>query len=275
MFFQRESSRIKISCEKELMYIAKQEERLKKAVLRKTADGPSVFVWKEKLEQKIPAKLYENLRTAFGKAFSIVFEQGTGVIEKTISKENLIKDYEVQNYAVELKGTRRELKQLRRKASASEVRDIAVTSAEGIGLGVLGIGLPDIVIFIGFILRGIYETALHYGFTYDTPEEKLLILKMMEASMSQGEEWIKANNEVDMFLVKSKNTEHTEVDLFLQIGKTADVFALDMLLAKFIQGLPLIGILGGIGNPVYYSKIMRYVQLKYHKRYLLEILKNK
>ena len=113
MFFQRESSRIKISCEKELMYIAKQEERLKKAVLRKTADGPSVFVWKEKLEQKISAKLYENLRTAFGKAFSIVFEQGTGVIEKTISKENLIKDYEVQNYAVELKGTRRELKQLR------------------------------------------------------------------------------------------------------------------------------------------------------------------
>lgn len=30
MFFQRESSRIKTSCEKELRYIAKQEERLKK-----------------------------------------------------------------------------------------------------------------------------------------------------------------------------------------------------------------------------------------------------
>ena len=87
MFFQRESSRIKISCEKELMYIAKQEERLKKAVLRKTADGPSV--WKEKLEQKISAKLYENLRTAFGKAFSIVFEQGTGVIEKRFQRKIL------------------------------------------------------------------------------------------------------------------------------------------------------------------------------------------
>ena len=89
MFFQRESSRIKISCEKELMYIAKQEERLKKAVLRKAAYGPSVFVWKEKLEQKIPAKLYENLRTAFGKAFSIVFEQGTGVIEKRFQRKIL------------------------------------------------------------------------------------------------------------------------------------------------------------------------------------------
>ena len=44
MFFQRESSRIKTSCEKELRYIAKQEERLKKAVLRKATYGPSVFV---------------------------------------------------------------------------------------------------------------------------------------------------------------------------------------------------------------------------------------
>ena len=52
MFFQRESSRIKISCEKELMYIAKQEERLKKAVLRKTADGPSVFVEKKNWNRK-------------------------------------------------------------------------------------------------------------------------------------------------------------------------------------------------------------------------------
>lgn len=273
MFFNYESSRINTACEKEWKYIAKQEERLKKAVLRKTAGGPSVFVWKEKLEQKIPAKLYENLRAAFGKAFSIVFERGTGVIEKTIQKENLLKDYEVQNYAVGLKGTRKELKKLRKKANASEVRDIAVTAAEGIGLGVLGIGLPDIVIFTGFLLRGVYETALHYGFTYDTPEEKLLILKMMEASMSQGEEWIKANDEVDMLLVKSGNTEHIDAAVSAQIGKTADVFALDMLLAKFIQGLPLIGILGGAGNPVYYGKVMRYVQLKYHKRYLLKLLK--
>ena len=54
-----------------------------------------------------------------------------------------------------------------------------------------------------------------------------------------------------------------------QIGITADDFALDMLVLKFIQGLPVVGVVGGLSNPVYFNKIMEYVRLKYHKRYLL------
>ena len=272
MFLKDENSRTKTAYEKEWKYITKQEERLEKAAMRQSTVGPSVLVWKEKLEQKIPVKIYDNLRAAFCKAFSVVFEQGTGIIEKTIRKDQLEKDYEIQNYAIGIKGTRKELKQLRKKAGASGVRDMAVTAAEGIGLGVLGIGLPDIVVFTGFILRGIYETALQYGFTYDATEEKLLILKMMEASLSHGEEWVRVNAEVDRILAKEWHGNHAEDDVTQQIRMTADVFALDMLLAKFIQGLPLIGIVGGAGNPVYYGKVIRYAQLKYHKRYLQEKL---
>ena len=272
MFLKEENSRTKTADEKEWKYITKQEERLEKAAMRQSTVGPSVLVWKEKLEQKIPVKIYDNLRAAFCKAFSVVFEQGTGIIEKTIRKDQLEKDYEIQNYAIGIKGTRKELKQLRKKAGASGVRDMAVTAAEGIGLGVLGIGLPDIVVFTGFILRGIYETALQYGFTYDATEEKLLILKMMEASLSHGEEWVRVNAEVDRILAKEWHGNHAEDDVTQQIRRTADVFALDMLLAKFIQGLPLIGIVGGAGNPVYYGKVIRYAQLKYHKRYLQEKL---
>ena len=44
---------------------------------------------------------------------------------------------------------------------------------------------------------------------------------------------------------------------------------MDMLLLKFIQGLPVVGIVGGAANPVYYKKIMDYVELKYKKRYLM------
>ena len=64
----------------------------------------------------------------------------------------------------------------------------------------------------------------------------------------------------------------TQEELNLQIRQTASVFAVDMLLLKFIQGLPVIGILGGAANPVYYHKVMKYVQLKYRKRYLLRLL---
>lgn len=45
---------------------------------------------------------------------------------------------------------------------------------------------------------------------------------------------------------------------------------MDMLLLKFVQGLPLVGVLGGAGNPVYYRRVMKYVQVKYHKRYFIQ-----
>ena len=37
-----------------------------------------------------------------------------------------------------------------------------------------------------------------------------------------------------------------------------------MLLLKFIQGLPVAGTLGGSVNPIYYGKVMNYVQLKFY-----------
>ena len=46
--------------------------------------------------------------------------------------------------------------------------------------------------------------------------------------------------------------------------------ALDMLCLKFIQGIPVVGMIGGLGNPVYGHKILNYVRLKCYKRYLLE-----
>ena len=54
-----------------------------------------------------------------------------------------------------------------------------------------------------------------------------------------------------------------------EIEDTSKVFATDMLVLKLIQGLPVVGVVGGVFNPVYYNKIMNYVRLKYHKRYLL------
>lgn len=54
-----------------------------------------------------------------------------------------------------------------------------------------------------------------------------------------------------------------------QLQHTSDAFAMDMLLMKFIQGLPVVGIVGGLANPVYYQRIMNYVKQKYRKRYLL------
>ncbi|HIX64627.1 MAG TPA: EcsC family protein [Candidatus Anaerotruncus excrementipullorum] len=146
-----------------------------------------------------------------------------------------------------------------------------LTTAEGVGLGVLGVGLPDIVLFIGMVLKGIYEIALHYGYAYDSDSERYLILKLIATSMSKGPVWETENQEVDKILLSPPAAD--EGRMKQQIEDTARLLAMDMLVLKFIQGLPLVGVVGGAFNPVYYRKILHYARLKYYKRYLKDKLR--
>ena len=75
--------------------------------------------------------------------------------------------------------------------------NVALTTVEGIGLGALGIGLPDIVLFVGMLLKGIYQTAIGYGFTYDSTGERLFILRMMEAALMRNSDFEEKNAQVD------------------------------------------------------------------------------
>ena len=252
---------------KELAAVNKNEIRLGCA-----AEKARPPAWKAELEKKIPDKVYTGLESAFAKGFSLVFQQGRVVIEKSYSRENLQTAHAIRDYAVQVKGGRKELRQMRKSARQADLVNMAVTTVEGVGLGALGIGMPDIILFLGMLLKGIYETALHYGFDYESRQEQLLILKMMEAALASGPEWAVKNQQVDQMLVY-ETVDITQEELQSQLQQTAAVFAMDMLLLKFIQGLPVIGILGGAANPVYYNKILKYVQLKYRKRYLLAQLR--
>ena len=46
----------------------------------------------QKLAEKVPVKLQKTLDKAFAKAFGLIFEQGTGIIEKTYKKDELQKE---------------------------------------------------------------------------------------------------------------------------------------------------------------------------------------
>ena len=261
------SIRAKAAIQKELHTLQKQEEKL----MRSATKERTTSSWRSELEKKVPDKVYHSLKVAFGKAFALVFEKGTGIIEKSYQKETIQQDQKVQHYAVQLKGNRRELRKVKKQAQVSGLSNMALTTVEGIGLGALGIGLPDIVMFVGVLLKGIYETALRYGIDYNAVGERYLILKMMEASLAKGDRWAELNAEVDRLIYQGRQEVPDLEDMVEQRRHTADAFAIDMILLKFIQGLPIIGILGGAGNPVYYNKVIHYVRLKYHKRYLLQL----
>lgn len=259
------TSKLINSINKELKMVAKAEEKIKRKA------SASVCPYKEKIERKIPEKINATLQLSFSKAFGIVFKHGIGIIEKGYDKNNIAADFDIQNYAVDKKGSRKEIKKLKRSAQKSDLLNMSITTVEGVGLGALGIGLPDIVIFIGMILKGVYEVSLRYGYDYESSQEKYLILKMMKTALSKGEDWNIFNGEVDTML--SFDFAVSQEVLQAEIEETAQTFATDMLVLKFIQGLPVVGMIGGMFNPVYYTKIMNYVRLKYHKRYLLDKLK--
>lgn len=248
-----------------LLQVSREEQVLRKVALKQKASG-----WKAELEKKIPPKVYDGLVSAFARAFSLVFRQGRKMIEMTYDKQSLQTLHQTRQSAMEQGKGHRELKQMQKSIRRRNSLNLTATTAEGIALGIFGVGLPDIVLFLSTLLKGIYETALNYGFEYDSRQEQYLILTMMRTALMTGTAWEKADREVDRLLVEIPTV--TEEMLKESIQKTAGVFAMDMLLLKFIQGMPVVGFLGGAANPIYYYKVMRYVQLKYKKRYLLKQL---
>jgi len=253
---------------REFAALQRQESRLMRSAVRAKPAG-----WKTALEQKVPQKVFTGLNSAFCKGFSLVFQHGRKLIELTYKKERLQQKHTAQNDAFREQGQRKGIRTLHKNARGSNSLNVAVTTLEGIGLGALGIGMPDIVLFLTTVLRGIYETALHYGFDYESRFEQMLILKMMAASLSTGEGWFSRNREINDWLRLDDRAVSGE-EFEKQIQLTAQVFAMDMLVLKFVQGLPVVGVLGGAANPLYYNKVMRYVQLKYKRRYLLQLQKH-
>ena len=221
----------------------------------------------DKIEQKIPEKITFMLNDAFYKAFFLIFEKGTDVIEKTFRSEELELEFQVNDFRLSKKPTKRSLKKLEAAGRKSHLLNSCVTTAEGIGLGILGIGVPDIPIFLGMLLKGIYETAASYGYDYNKKEEQILILRMISAGLADGAEKRKADTYVEEWMsdMKRETMSLFEAEVRGASKALSDV----MLTAKFVQGLPVVGALGGINNPLVYQKILQYVMLKYKKRYLL------
>ena len=208
-------SKHRILLRRELLKIQTEEQKL-----RKKAEAAKPAEWKKALEQKIPEKVYTGLETAFCTGFSLVFKHGRKLIELTYKKENLKQEYILRDRAVQTEGSRRDFKQMQKNVRNAGLKNMAATTAEGMALGALGVGMPDVVLFLATLLKGVYETALHYGFEYETPEEQYLILRMMSASLKTGRAWLREDAKVEELLQADAMAVDPEI-LQEQIKKTA------------------------------------------------------
>ena len=250
---------------KHLKKLSKQEDRL-----LEQPGGTFMKPLTDKVEDKIPEELYNKLQQAFYIGFKTVFEKGNGIIEKTYDRDKLMLDHEVYDASFEKINKKKSLKGINKLAGKGNLVNMGISAVEGTGLGLLGIGLPDIPIFIGVVLKSIYEISLSYGYDYREEQEQYFILKLIEAALASDEQKQEKNLAMDKLIDYLVAEEPLGYDIELQMRQTADCMAADMVCIKFLQGLPLVGAIGGPANVIYCKKISDYAKVKYQKRYLLE-----
>lgn len=231
----------------------------------------------DRIEDKVPEKVRKGLRFAFERAFLMVLEKGAIVLEKTYHKEEMAQNFEINQFALELKGNGKAAKVFSKNAKKSSFRNVAVSGVKGVTLGVVGIGLADVPVFVGMIFRGIYEISLHYGYDYQEKEEKYFILQVILGALTEGEGFFLVDGEVNGFIEKGGlvevDEEIEEIEERELVKKVSDLLAEEVILAKFVQGIPVVGAVGGICDVIFMEKILKYVKLKYERRFVWEKLK--
>lgn len=241
----------KTPIQKEMLLLKKQELKFLEHRQKQEDSRLNRF-----LEDKIPDKLQTTLEKAFFSAFKLIFVKGVSVIEKTYKKEELKKDFKICDYANQMKNDRKSLKAMRKQAGSGAV---------GIGMGLVGVGIPDIPVFTGFLLRSIYQIALKYGYSYETEEEKKWILLLIQGASAYGEEQRRGDEAVDSFIENEKALLGRSLDEIME--ETAGILSRELIYMKFLQGIPVVGAVGGAFDLKYMKEITAYAELKYRKRY--------
>ncbi len=222
----------------------------------------------DKVESKVPEALKNSLDKAFYKAFQMVFEKGTRYIEKLYNKNKIQFNHNINDYKLDRNVNNKSIKKIDRHAQRSQLLNTSISAIEGAGLGLLGMGLPDIPLFTAVILKTIYEISLSYGFLYELEEEKVYVLNLINAALSSGDTQRKYNHRVDLLADKIDNHIQFNYDLKKEIVNTSKILSDSILTSKFVQGIPVVGVVGSIANYTTINKISRYSSIKYKKRYL-------
>ena len=224
-----------------------------------------IGIVEKKVTQIIPKQLEHTLIVAFDKALLTVGEKGISIIEKTYNRDDNQVQYNINDYASKINLNKKTSKNFNKAANLAKIKGTTISCADGFGMGILGMGIPDIPVLIAVIFRTIYQIAMSFGFEYDSKSEQIFILEVIRNAMTQGDKFKifnqNLNNRIDLDEIGMIEDNY--------LSKTAaEVLALDMICMKFIQGIPIIGVVGGLYNGIYVNKISEYAKLKYQRRFL-------
>ena len=208
-----------------------------------------------RIAEKVPETVRDTLTAAFGAAFSAALA-GEPLLRRTASPK------------AEARRLARAEEQLRTPERFSSVRGTgrsavfsaaAASAVRGSGLGLLGIGLPDIPLFAASLLRSLGQIARGYGYITSTRRERRIMLLVLDTALTGGMEYPALSDQLDQALSGTELTGLSEQEL-----------AEELLAAKFLQGIPLAGAVGGVLDSRLTARLLDYAALKYNRRFLLD-----
>ena len=244
-----------------------QDQAVKKAVAQRTD------AWKNRVAEKVPDTLEDTLKKAFSSAFRMAFQAGSTFIDKTYDTDKLKKEYIKKRVVMQTQGDRFAIKKERQQGKMRHLKNLGFTATEGIGLGALGIGLPDIPILIGNLVRICRVTANSYGIDVQRQNEQIYMLMLIRIILLDNAARAELQKEMDTLSVSIEHGEAIVLDFDKEVEKTANQLAQGMLFSHFIMGLPIVGMAGGLYNTVIVSRLQQLAEVKYDIR-LLERCKN-
>lgn len=244
----------------ELEKVMRQEEKF----LAKRKDKKESQL-NQLLAEKVPENMQQKLDSAFAKAFELILKKGTGVIEMTYRKDQKEVDFLTREVTANMKENRKSMKAFSKDAGKTGAKNLAISGVSGVGMGILGIGIPDIPVFTGMILKQIYETAINYGYDYDTEQEQYFIMLLIQGSVSYGEKLEEIDELVNNYIRTEKRPEYIDTDKL--INQTAGCLSKELLYMKFLQGIPFVGAIGGAYDAIYMKRIAEYSEMKYRRRF--------
>ena len=220
-----------------------------------------------KIEAHVPEKFLDTLRGAFEKAVALVFDKGAGVVMGEGRRADRREAYQVRSYAADLRENRRNLRAVAGEADRAGRGSVLLSGAAGLGMGFLGMTLPDIPLVTALLMRCVYETAESFGFPCTEREERIYALRVMETALSHGEDLERGNRALEIYAQTGAWPE--KVTLEEQIRATARRLAETMLYGKALQNIPVAGAVGGAGDLLCLRRVRRYAAIRYEKRFLL------
>lgn len=257
---------------KEFEKVEKSEFRIISRAKKRAAKGMD----NNYLRNKIPQKTYDALEKAFEKAFKLIFEKGSGIIETTSGLEKIRCQSEKYEESMNLMIHEGTINAIDKLATTSGQNNKLIGTADGTILGVAGMGMPDIPIFLLILLKTCYSIGASYGFDYRKAEEKKFTMAILKTAFSVGEEQIKYCKECNDFINMTTGQNNLDAQYYEvteeDIKDISNVLATSMLVAKFIQGFTLLGIVGGAFNYSLVNKLTAVAKIEYKKRFLAKHL---